>query len=218
MLETIPAFPPPLKTFREFIDGIIFDTWVPSVARRYNFFSEPAGQGGKKEQDTNMWESRIIPFSDRFCVCGFSAEIVPIYARISKGDGLTNLQRILNGVLSFHINNKQYLEMPLTQITTYSVLCSENAPTACLNCCAPITSFHSGKCAYCGTVYGYTFEGNGIGRGLETRRDKFKISNSYILTRGTPFWGEVSWDTPPTKSNNLGLRLYIHGAKERQVQ
>jgi len=212
--STIPMVPGQLKEVREIIDDTIWDTFRPVNGSNFSYFSP---RDGAKMSDTNMI-SGYIPFSKRFKVTGVSAEIVPLYARIISREAHKDLQRIADGVIELVINNKIYQKIPVSMILRSSVLASDpdpKMPSICSYCSAPIVNPGSLRCDYCGAVYLHPVS--------ESKKEKnqsppkFSFKNGFIITSGTPFSENAYWPEPPSGENDLGMRLYLHGQRERTV-
>lgn len=212
----IPMVPPQLKMIRERIDDTVWDTFRPvDRSGEFHYFSP---RDRMLPSETNVI-CVGLPFSERFHVTGVSAEIVPLYTRVISKEAHRDLQRIADGVVELVINNKKYQKIPVSMILRSSVLASDpdpKMPSVCSYCSAPIVNPGSLRCDYCGAVYLHPVSESKKEKNMNP--PKFSFKNSYVLNSGVPFYGHAFWPDPPSGENDLGMRMYLHGVRERIVQ
>lgn len=210
----IPMVPQELRMIRERIDDTVWDTFRPVNRNEFCFFSS---RDGTSRFDTNV-SSGYMPF-ERFFVTAVSAEIVPLYAKIISKEALADVQRISDGFVEIVINNTIYNTIPFSMILRSSVIASNpdpKMPSTCSYCSAPITNPGLNRCDYCGAVYLNPVSRPSMER--DVNHPKFTLKNNCVLVMGTSFYGRAYWPKAASGENDLGIRLYLHGVKERTIQ
>lgn len=197
------AKPIAVQKAAELITDCVYDSVKPNnstiAVSQATFFQTPISgtQYGttKTLTHTNLKQSGIIPFDEKFLVRGIGAWVWPLmetlYTTTGTASEFSAFKNLLVGNWQLFVGNKEYQKGPLTLIV----------------------SLHPGYAIYVNNWYQV------LSSPFHRDRGYWRFKNAFTLGRGTNFRVEVTWDTAfsTTAASNFFLSIGLFGERKRPV-